>query len=170
MDGYTIAVIEEKNRALSKFLSRDNSVAFSFDKSHLDMLKDYLDELPKSFIPNLTKYGLALLYVYDREAQPEKGRKTYGLTYECWKRDKEANEKTRDCAIGISTEALDRGKEFALAVFVHEAAHVLTFEEGHTELFGIVLDGLLARCAEAGLALERLPYPSDAQRGHRARD
>jgi hypothetical protein len=63
MDGYTImnslkiAAIEEKKQALYKSLIRDNGVVFSFDKSRLEKLGDYLHELPKSF-PDLSKYGL----------------------------------------------------------------------------------------------------------------
>ena len=71
-------------------------------------------------------------------------------------------EKRTAYSIGIATEAIDRGKEYALAVYVHEASHVLTRCEGHTELFGIVLDGLLSRCAEAGLDLKKLSYTEEA--------
>ncbi len=170
MVGHTL---EDKKQALRQSLVRDNGTVFSFDENRTATLKEYLDELPESF-PDLSKYGLSLLYVYDRKQQrEEKDRLSGGITFKSRRISKDGEKKETAFSIGIATETIDRGKIFTLSVFVHEAAHVLTYnsgEEEHTEIFGIVLDGLLARCAEAGLALERLPYPSDAQRGHRTRD
>ena len=167
MDGHTL---EDKKQALRKALARDYGTVFSFDETRIAMLGDYLDELPESF-PDLSKYGLAMLFVYDRMKQRDaEDRQCGGITFQNGRVDKAGQVLETAYSIGIATEVIDRGKEFTLAIFVHEAAHVLTANEGHTEFFGIVLDGLLSRCAEAGLTLERLPYPSDAQRGHRTRD
>ena len=143
---------------IKKSLMRDMSVILSDDEARFEKLAGYLDALPDSF-PDLDKYGFALLYVFDRQRQREQDRGSAGITWEHKSMDER---KLTAYSIGIATETVDRGKEYALSVFVHEAAHVLTGNEGHTELFGIVLDGLLSRCAEAGLDLERLQYPEQA--------
>lgn len=147
---------EQDKRQIRKSLERDKGVVFDDDEGYYQELAGFLDDLPETF-PDLDVYGLALLYVYDRGKQGEAESGSGGVT---WKH--KSTDKREACSIGIATEAIDRGKEYALSVFVHEAAHVLTGVEGHTELFGIVLDGLLFRCAEAGLDLVKLPYPEEA--------
>lgn len=149
---------DKDRRQIRKSLERDKGVVFVEDESRLYKLAGYLDALPDTF-PDLDEYGLALLYVFDRQRQREQDRGSAGITWEHKSMDER---KLTAYSIGIATETVDRGKKYALSVFVHEAAHVLTGNEGHTEFFGIVLGGLLIRCAEAGLDLEKLPYSEQA--------
>lgn len=141
---------------IQESLSRDVDVVICGDESYMEKLVGFLTDLPESF-PDLENYNLALLYVYDRHKQRPEDELSAGI---CWTHQNKERGLTA-YSIGISTYALDRGRDYVLSVFAHESAHVLTGNTGHNELFGIVLDGLLYRLWDAGIGAERLSYPED---------
>ena len=124
---------------MTRFLKK-NGVVIE-DRNYAKKLAGYLcgDPIP-DLISRAGKHGLVFFYVYDMERQPI-GRREQDA--EIWK-DVTTDGNGTWYAIGISTQALNYGKEYTVLVFLHEITHLLTdCEEEHTEIFHAYLDKLL---------------------------
>lgn len=70
--------------------------------------------------------NLKLVYLYSKREQPPPINDYYGVCF---------GTKSGIYAIGISLEAIAEGEKSATGVFLHELAHVITGNVGHTKEF-----------------------------------
>ncbi|MBZ4647587.1 MAG: hypothetical protein JG777_3076 [Clostridia bacterium] len=76
---------------------------------------------------------LKLVYLYSMKRQHKQFNNLLGIC---------SKFKTGGYTIGIAIEALERGENYSIAVFLHELAHMIT-SQGHTKEFYLKLNELI---------------------------
>lgn len=77
--------------------------------------------------------NLKLVYLYSKQEHPPPINNYYGVCF---------GTESGIYAIGISLEAIAEGEKSATGVFLHELAHVITGNNGHTKEFYLKLHEL----------------------------
>ena len=124
---------------MRRYIER-NGVVFD-DGDRQEELAAYLSGDPIPVLIDLAReQGLKLLYTFSAAEQDESRKDRDG---ECWKNCTLDGRETW-YSIGISTEALDRGRDYTVFVFLHELCHLFTGGGNHTAAFHSFLDYLLS--------------------------
>ncbi len=117
-------------------------IIIEYDANLRKTAKSIFLKIGKVFINELTVSTLSLVYVYDQNKQPANIAKNDGYASISQK----LNIFSRVSAIGISTQALQKGEEYAALVFLHELAHILyNVPDKHGEEFHKHLNKLIDR-------------------------
>ena len=135
---------QEEFDRMSRYIERNGVV---FDESgRTTELAEYLTGDPiTALIERARDQGLKLIYTFVSEDQDESRQDRDG---ECWK-NVTLDGKGTWYSIGISTDALDRGKEYTVLVFLHELCHIFVDGDRHPPAFHRYLDYLLKLYNEA---------------------
>lgn len=126
-------------------------VVFYYGKPEREKAKEYMRAMPAVF-PELVGM-LSAVYLYRQSEQADGSMD--GILW---------RDVTRDgngvlYAVGLSVEAVERGKEYTQFLFIHELAHILAPGE-HEPPFQQIVAALLDRFnSETGSSLEGEPLP-----------
>ena len=86
----------------------------------LERAKTLLSPLVRIFHKEISENPLPLIYIYRQSEQLSKNQKSDGNLY----RETNKSGNLIYCCLGISTEALQQGKEYTALVFMHELTHI----------------------------------------------
>lgn len=109
-----------------------------FDPPELERAKRVLAPLTRIFHKEISENPLPLIYIYRQSEQLSKNQKSDGNLY----RETNKSGNLIYCCLGISTEALQQGKEYTALVFMHELTHI-NFPE-HDKNFHEYLNNLIS--------------------------
>ena len=109
-----------------------------FDPPELERAKRVLAPLTRIFHKEISENPLPLIYIYRQSEQLPENQKSDGNLY----RETNKSGNLIYCCLGISTEALQQGKEYTALVFMHELAHI-NFPE-HDKNFHEHLNNLIS--------------------------
>lgn len=125
----------ERAEALAQF-SKDTGIIISDKQQGLDTLTKYFAELLPPALLDVLRDTVDLVFTYSMEES--------GVTFD-GRGGKAINTETGRTVtiIGEAQEAIDAGADYAVMVFTHELAHVLTGEIEHTPAYHQYLDYLL---------------------------
>ena len=125
----------ERAEALAAF-GRDTGIIISDEQQGLDTLVGYLAELLPPALLDVMRDSVDLVFTYSMEES--------GVTFD-GRGGKAINTETGRTVtiIGEAQEAIDAGRDYAVMVFAHELAHVLTGTIEHTPGFHNYLNYLL---------------------------
>lgn len=125
----------ERAAALSQFC-RDTQIIISDKQQGLDTLVGYLAELLPTALLDVMRDTVDLVFTYSMEKS--------GVTFDGRGGRAIKNTETGQTVtvIGEAQEAINAGRDYAVMVFAHELAHVLTGEIEHTATYHQYLDYL----------------------------
>lgn len=126
----------ERAEALTQFC-RDTRIIISDKQQGLDTLTKYLAELLPPALLDVLRDTVDLVFTYSMEES--------GVTFDGRGGKAVKNTETGQTVtiIGEAQEAIDAGRDYAVMVFAHELAHVLTGEIEHTPAYHQYLDYML---------------------------
>lgn len=128
-----------RNRILNWIKSQ--GVVFCTDPTERERFTQYIAPVVSVF-PECLDFVTAF-YVYRQSEQTEPLSENDGI---CWK---DVTLHDGDLyAIGISTEALDRGQEYTAFCFLHELCHIYEYDTGHGINFHNRLNAMITRYNE----------------------
>lgn len=126
---------EEQAFILGKLQREDGITPIDAPETMHTMVR-YLSEIVPPELVALAENATDLFFLYDMERDnvPHDGKSV-------WDTNSAGREVT---ALGMATQAIRQGRDYAVMVFLHELAHLITREPGHTAAFHQYLDYLLS--------------------------
>lgn len=140
---------ERDGKQIERWLVNHKGVVMSEDQLQNGFLTVYVERIHKA-IPELYNGGLSLVYVYDMDEQKNEGSYSDGIDWLDVVVSSDGKPVDKLHAIGISTQAIDAGRDYAVMVFLHEYTHTLLEKPNdHGMMFHFTLDRLIERYNQA---------------------
>lgn len=124
-----------------KFI-KEQGIIICLDDDERRHAKKVFKLVGEIFRDEMLSSSLSLIYLYDQNKQPPHIAKNDGYSSV----SKKLKDGRRVSSIGISIQALNNTKEYAVLVFLHELTHVLyRTEQEHDTVFHNYLDSLIEK-------------------------
>lgn len=116
---YNTYDLVEKRDYMSKWLQQEG-VVFCTDKKAIEQAEQYFFEAYRIFPEKINNLRFSALYVYEKEKQAMDLQKADAIHWHNWFIEKYPYTL---CAIGLSTTAIDKGREYSIYCILHELTH-----------------------------------------------
>jgi len=124
-------------KLLTQILSKQmNIIINEYPGAKRQMLLDNITkEVVMLFREDALKNGLSFTYIFNMKDQKGCMTNIDGVWNAFIFPDSSGMNNIKKSTIGIAAEALDKGKDYATALFIHEFTHLALSEENHSQEF-----------------------------------